>query len=617
MEDRRGKAIGSDGHSSRVARLDESQLLEQPGFQSELQALALRLGRDMDSTREYASRCLEELAVRPDERYLNWSARLARFMVTRSYEPEIDVNRERLEDLKKLAGERPLVFLWSHKSHLDSFVFLRTLFEADFRPQPLSFAGINMRFAGFGTLAKRSGAIFLRRSFRDDDVYKLVFRHYIDFLVQQRVPLSWSIEGTRSRTGKLMPPKLGLIQWVVDSYRRASCEDALLVPVAISFDQIPEMDDYVAMQRGLPKRKESLRWFVQYIRGMRTPHGRIYVRFAEPVALSDSVEVSPTLTASGQAGEPDRIQVRKLAFAVSSRIEHAKPITATDLITLVLLDANGRGLDGGQIQAHAGQILDLVRHRQLPMAGDLARIFAGGKAPEPAPALEATLAAMTRTRVLSCFERGVRPVYNIPSGRQLAAAYYRNTVVHYFLSSALAELALAAHHPGDDARAFWRTAMALRDLLKFEFFFKTREQYRRDISDFLGYRYPDWSSTMGEVFSTRPPLFGQGILRSFVETYWILARVLDLAREATRDEQDLIQQCLGQGEEMRLRRLIHCEASGPLLSNAVRLAAHRELLAGTDLAGRRAAFAEEMDLALDALNGLQHRYDRDWQACAS
>ena len=149
---------------------------------------------------------------------------------------------------------------------------------------------------------RMGGAFFLRRSFREDDIYKLVLRHFIDYLVRKRAPLSWSIEGTRSRTGKLMPPKLGLLQWVVDACQRASAEDALLVPVSISYDQIPEIDDYIAMQRGLVKQKESLKWFVDYIAGMKARYGKVYVRFAEPIALSDK------MPAAGDVEEGTHVQ---------------------------------------------------------------------------------------------------------------------------------------------------------------------------------------------------------------------------------------------------------------------------------------------------------------------
>ena len=591
---------------SRVASLDERDVLKSADFQAALRGLAKNQQRPFDEMEDYAKECLDELAVRPRDRYLGWAALLARFMYTRSFDAEFDVNKDAIERLKELGTRQPLVFLWSHKSHLDSFVFMRALYDADFRPQPLSFAGINMNFAGLGALAKHSGAIFLRRSFSDDEVYKLVFKYFIDYLVGKRVPLSWSIEGTRSRTGVLMPPKLGLLHWVVESYRRAACEDALFVPVAISFDQIPEIDDYVAMQRGMPKRKESLRWFIDYITGMKSKFGKIYVRFAEPVSLSETAEVPAALLGDDE----NRAQVRRLAFEICSRIENVKPITTTDLVTLVLLAAGGRGLDERQIRAHAEEICELIERRGLPTVGDLD----SGKGLD----LRRALDSLTETELLQPFDKATVPVYVIAPGQQLAAAYYRNTIVHYFLSSAIAEVALASAEGDSPERTVRDSIIALRDLLKFEFFFKRKTEFRDEAVQYLDFRYPDWRTGKGVLDTHRAPLFGHGLLRSFIEAYWVLAQVLVSygERGIVADEREaLVSECLNRGEELLLRKEIRTEAalSQPLFSNAIRLARHRSLVsdADEDLKVRRDAFAAEVDSALAGIERLQRVYDRE------
>lgn len=598
----------------RVAELDEQQILVDDAFLEELHAIADERKKTHDEALAYATECLDELAVRPEEKYLHRVAKLARFMYTRSYEPVLDVDTDQIGRLKDLAKEHPMVFLWSHKSHLDAFVFMKAMYDNDFRPQPLSFAGLNMAFTGFGTLAKRSGAIFVRRSFKDDPIYRLVFRHYIDYLVRLRMPMSWSIEGTRSRTGKLNPPKMGLIQWVVDSYRREHCEDALLVPVSIAFDQIAEIDDFVAMQRGTPKRKESLRWFIGYISGMKARNGRIYLRFAEPVPLSETAPIPDTMFAGDPS--PERIEIQKLAFEVMSRIEHATPVTITDLVTMVLLAANNRALTENQIRIHAQDIIGLINRRALPTAGDLS--FDSGAD------LSATLAALTATSLIECYAEGSEPVFYIRPGKQLAAAYYRNTIIHYFVSSAIAELALAALADGySSEEAFWDATLAYRDLLKFEFFFRTKREFREDIGLFLDERYPDWkaalggSSTAGDaIFARTSPLFGHSIMRSFIEAYKVMSDVL-LRRQSERagpgDEKALIDECLNVGQEMLLRKRISTESalSEPLFSTAAKLARHRELLSGgaEELLDRRKRFSDEVAKALDAVNRLQRYYD--------
>jgi glycerol-3-phosphate O-acyltransferase len=597
----------------RVATLNEQQILVESGFLREIDEISNASGKSPDQVLEYARTCLEEMAVHPEDRYLDRFARLARFLYTRSYEPELDVDAGELARLRELGREHPLVFLWSHKSYLDGFVFLRAIYDSDFHPQPLSFAGINMAFTGLKILGKRSGAIFLRRSFKDDEIYRLVFRHYIDYLVKMRVPLSWAIEGTRSRTGRLMPPKLGLMHWVIESYHRASCDDVLFVPVSISFDQIPEMDDLVAMQRGLPKRKESLRWFVGYISGMKAHVGRIHLRCGEPISLADaSSRLEGMFDASGK---PEHTQVRKLAFEVMSRIEHVTPILITDLVTLVLLAANGRALTKNQIRAHAQEVIALVRQRSLPMAGELSVESGAG--------LAGALTAMTATGLLHCYGRGSEPVYRVTPGNELAAAYYRNTIVHYFLASAVAEIALARICGNTESVAALHDAiLSLRDLLKFEFFFRTKEDFIIDTDAYLDMRYPGWKEALAErrpaadiLFHKRAPLFGHGVMRSFLEAYEVMARVLDRAsQQDMTDEKDLIRLCMKQGEELLSCGRIHSASalSEPLFGTAMKLAVHRGLLAGNadDLAKRRGEFGAEISDAVHALNYLQKHYDR-------
>ena len=599
----------SEHSASRVARLDEQRVLDDQRFRQALHALAEQQHCSLSETENYARRCLEELAVHPQDRYLDLVASLARFMYTRSYAGELNVNADALVHLKQLAKQHPMVFLWSHKSHLDSFVFMRAMYDAGFTPQPLSFAGINMNFAGFGALAKRSGAIFLRRSFKDDPVYKLVLQHYIDYLVAERVPLSWSIEGTRSRTGMMMPPKLGLLQWVLEAYQRASVDDVLLVPVAIGFDQIAEIDDYVAMQRGLPKRKESLQWFVGYIAGMRAPYGRIYVRFAEPVALSDSVPVPDAMLHGG----PEQIHVQKLAFAVCNRIERAKPITATDLVTLTLLAANGRALQIPQIQRHVVDMMKLIADRELPTASDLPTADQAG--------LGAAVSALTATGLMSRSEDLTTPGYVITAGHELAAAYYRNTVAHYFLNYAVAETAIASVAAVDVEPEFWDAVMRLRELLKFDFFFQRKEEFRAEIAAYMDFRYPDWRSAPGTCLDNTPPLFGPGILRSFLEAYRIVAAVLggydgDSLTADDDDDDSLITQCLRMGEGMLADHQLSTETalSQPLIANAIRLADYRRLLRGSagELRSARTLFTQETEQAMAAINRLQDDYDRGW-----
>jgi glycerol-3-phosphate O-acyltransferase len=586
-------------------------LLQSPAFIAELQQAAQASGKTLEQAQKYARKCLHEIEATPKESWLRPAAKMARFIYTRSYERELDINLESLDALRERSKDHLLLFLWSHKSHMDSFVFLLSLYENRFRPLPLIFAGINMNFLGFGSLARRVGAIFLRRTFQEDPIYKLVFRSYIDYLIRNKMPLSWSIEGTRSRTGKLSPPKLGILNWVVESCQKEQVDKVLLVPVSIAFDRIAEIDDYVAIQRGEPKRKESLGWFFNYIFGMKQPYGKVYVRFAQPLALGETTTLSEDV--AGGDG-PDRGVVTRMGFEVCSRIEQITPIKSADVLTMVLLGANGRALTASEIHAQAGDIANLVRQRGLPAAS--------GFSLEDEEQVRAAVLALQRSGLIRCFDKANAPVYYIPRGKKLAAAYYRNTITHYFLSAALAEIGLASCALGieaPNARLLERNVLSLRDLYKFEFFYKPTREFLEEVQLEADQRYPNWASgehSLQKLLREKPPRFGHAILRSISESYLIIAvSLLELGAQPVPDRKKFISRLMAQGEQMLLRRTISCESSvsQDLFSTGLRLVEHLDLLTGTgDLVARREDYAQRVVTALSAINLLQRSYDAAW-----
>jgi glycerol-3-phosphate O-acyltransferase len=587
-----------------------SSIFEDPRFTAEFQQAIAASGKTPEQALVYARKCLVEIEATPREAWLRPASRLARFIYTRSYEPQLDINLDKLEALRELSKDHLLLFLWSHKSHMDSFVFLLSLYEHHFRPLPLIFAGINMNFLGFGALARRVGAIFLRRSFQEDPIYKLVFRHYIDYLIRNRMPLSWSIEGTRSRTGKLSPPKLGLLNWVVESCHREQTKNVLLVPVSIAFDRIAEIDDYVALQSGLPKRKESLRWFLNYIFGMRQPNGKVYVRYGEPLPLEQ-----PPVAVEANAAATPNFDVTRMAFEVCTRIEQITPIKSADVLAMVLLGANRRALTASEMYRQSAGIAQLIRERKFPASS-------GFSLNDEAQASAAML-ALQRSGLVRSFDAGQVAVYYIPEEKRLAAAYYRNTITHYFLHAALGEIGLAMCARDielPNAATLRANVTALRDLYKFEFFYKPADEFWREVLYETGQRYPGWDSgeySIQKMLHDKPPRFGHAILRSITEAYLIVAvALMDMDGRPVHDQKKLVRQLLAQGQQMLLQRTISCESSvsQDLFGNALRLAAHLSLLDGRadELTARRTEFAESVVAALSAINLLQRAYDAAW-----
>ena len=204
------------------------------------------------------------------------------------HDAKINVDEAQLQRVAETMADRPVVFLISHKSMLDTMALSLVLFDANL-PLPLTFGGINLNKPGLGAFARRSGIIFLRRSFQNNEIYKATFRRYIDYLIEKRFSLLWALEGTRSRTGKLLPPRFGLFSYVVESILRTRLHDVTFIPVSVAYDQITEVEDYSIEQRGQKKKPEGITWPLRFLKRGRS-RGEIHLRFGEGLTIKELVE---------------------------------------------------------------------------------------------------------------------------------------------------------------------------------------------------------------------------------------------------------------------------------------------------------------------------------------
>ena len=349
------------------------------------------------------------------------------------------------------------------------------------------FAGINLSFGLMGPLLRRSGVIFIRRNIGDDPLYKYVLREYVGYIVEKRFNLSWSIEGTRSRTGKMLPPKLGLMAYVADAYLDGRSEDILLQPVSISFDQLHETAEYAAYARGGEKTPEGVGWLYNFIKAQgERNYGKIYVRFPEAVSMRQYLGAPHGPL--GQYQDAKRLALQKMSFEVAWRILRATPVTATGLVCALLLTTHGVALTLDQLHHTLQDSLDYLERRQTPVSTSALRL----RTPE---GVRAAVDALSNGHPITRVDGGREPVWRIAPDDEHAAAFYRNSVIHAFLETSIVELALAhaRHANGDRLAAFWGQAMRLRDLLKFDFYFADSTAFRANIAEEMAW-HEDWEA---------------------------------------------------------------------------------------------------------------------------
>jgi glycerol-3-phosphate O-acyltransferase len=590
------------GARYKVPRLVHEEILGRPSFRGGLSRIVetLRRGEQPSATlaalSQEAERDLKEIAATHSPFVIDLVIALIRRFYTLGYDEQIVYDAEQLKRVARLEEQHPVVFLPTHKHNLDHLVLQYVLHEHGLPPNHTA-GGINMNFFPVGQLIRRSGVFFIRRSFRDDPLYKHVLAHYIDYLIEKRFPLEWYIEGGRSRSGKLLPPRYGLMANVVGAYRRGRSDDVYLVPVSIAYDQIQGLGSYVDEQKGGQKQAESFGWFLGVVRQMRRRYGRIHLALGEPLSLREHLG-PPANADAGESG----FDLEKLAFEVCVRINQVTPITPTSLATLALLGTTGQALTVTETRRSLGNLLENVRQRKLPTTAELDHL-------ETDEGVRLTLDALTENGAVTRFDEGREPVYRISDEQQLSAAYYRNTIVHFFVSGAIAELALLHAIEGDRTELlprFWEEVMRLRDLLKFEFFFSEKEIFREEVREALELVHRDWEKRV-EEFELDPadmiqrmrPYFSHRVLRPFLESYRVVAdQLARIAPGVEIDQKRLLNDCLGLGRQYALQKRIHAadSISEALFQTALRLADNRGLLERGDetLAEARRLFADEI-----------------------
>ncbi len=392
-----------------------------------------------------------------------WSPSWAR-LFSRGFDREIDYDEYQVAALRTALEAHPAVLLFSHRSYIDGAVMPVAMQENRLPPVHV-FAGINLAFGVMGPLMRRAGTIFIRRNIGNDPLYKYVLREYVGYVVEKRFNLSWSIEGTRSRTGKMLPPKLGLMSYVADAYLDGRSDDILLQGVSISFDQLHETAEYAAYARGGEKRAEGLSWMYNFIKAQgERNYGKIYVRFPEAVSMREYLGPSHGQIAEDEAAK--RLALQKMSFEVAWRILQSTPVNATGLVSALLLTTHGLALTLAQLHHTLQDSLDYLERKQTPMSTSALRL----RTPE---GVRAAVDSLSNGHPVTRIDSGREPVWRIAPENEHTAAFYRNSVIHAFLETVIVELALAhaGHADGDRLEAFWNQAMRLRDLLKFDFYF--------------------------------------------------------------------------------------------------------------------------------------------------
>ena len=325
-------------------------LLEQPSVVQLIQREAEKANVKPAKIQAKAYKYANEIAADYSHVVIRCLHILLRWLWTKLYDGVVLHNEQNLQNL---AAEHAIVYVPSHRSHVDYLLLSYVLYELGLVPPHIA-AGINLNLPIIGPILRRGGAFFMRRSFRDNPLYATIFSEYIHRVLDRGFAIEYFIEGGRSRTGKQLLPRPGMLRMTLQSYAQSNNKSLMFVPVNFCYERLFEGKSYLGELRGEKKRKETLLQFFQSLKRIKENFGKVHVTFGEPISALEFLQ------SQGHNNPKDIIHLENHAFKqlslnlglqISNHINQAAFVHPIALLSLVLLSCPKHALSEHQLLA--------------------------------------------------------------------------------------------------------------------------------------------------------------------------------------------------------------------------------------------------------------------------
>ncbi len=555
----RDRAVVLGPMKKTTARIQE-ELLRGQRVRAEIQSYASQKGISRAKAERVARKHLRHLCAKQSPFVVDVLHRLFTWVWARMYDGVV-MDKEGLERLRDAARDSSLVLLPSHKSHIDYLVLSDRLYANAFMA-PLIAAGENLSFWPIGPVLRRAGAFFIRRSFKGDRLYPALVEAYLRKLLAEGFTTEFFLEGGRSRTGKALPPKYGLLAMLFDSASKLPATKVRLVPISIGYERIIEERSFVHELGGGEKQSENVGDLIKSSSILRSKWGRLYVQFGNIIDFDEFLESTRRRSASGLHTIADlspnqqRAAVRALAHKVMYSINEVTVVTPAALVATALLSHRKRGMTMSALIATCEDLLSTL----ATMGARIAHQLRIGDGRIRKDTIEEALRLFIDARLIIAHDTGPEPIYTIDSERRIALEYYQNTTIHFFVPSALIASALLVD------REEWVDIPRLNDrvqqlsrLFKHEFIFRTDATFDQVFDDALKSMEGAGEVEIrdGQVQATegmrrlRLQRYAT-MLQTFFESYLLALRGAEIVLDGPISKKDWYKRTLALGQQMYL-----------------------------------------------------------------
>jgi glycerol-3-phosphate O-acyltransferase len=513
-------------------------VLRDPALNRQMEELSREEDREIGKVRREAAGYLDEMAADYSQSMVEFLHRVLTWVWNNLFDG-IEVDEQGLGRAREAAKRNPVVYVPSHKSHIDYLVLSDVLFNRNLVP-PHIWAGINLSFFPLGYIFRRGGAFFVRRTFRGNRLYAEVVMRYLKILFAEGFNLEFFIEGGRSRTGRVLIPRFGVLKYIVRAFQEGAARDINFVPVSIGYDQLLEEGEYLQEMHGIKKPKSSPLEMLRNRHLIRQRYGHIYINFGEPISLKGHLEKM-------EKEEENRVY-EDLAIQIVRTINRFSIVTPFSLVAAALLTRPQQGI----MHEDLLDILALYYQYLLEEDAILSQSFENfERAMEEAISLYCQRSLIERDDELGGGDR----FYTIHPDRRLSLEIYRNYLLHLMFPGAFYALSLLSqdHEAGEDKLN--SDYEFLKELFKYEFVYPDEDTEEKQRKRALAYfeharHFGDAGRFTLTEKGRRELAYFSALVANFIESYWIVLRALSSLPEEIYAEKDLIQRLARFGERL-------------------------------------------------------------------
>lgn len=571
-----------------------AEILRSPRVQKHIGSAARVSQKSLRAVTKEADKDLRKMIAAPDPMVLGMLHRFCMWLWNRIYDGVV-VDHEGIERIREAARHGTLVLLPSHKSHID-YMVLDDVLYANAMNTPLIAAGDNLNFWPIGPILRRAGAFFIRRSFRGRKLYSALVDAYIRKLIVEGFNIEFFLEGGRSRTGKLLMPKFGLLSMVVDAVLTLRNKKVFFVPIYIGYDRIIQVEEeaYEHEVGGGDKRKESFGDFLKSSRVLQSKYGRLYVEFGKildfdelashykarrkkcAVAPDESRDLTPAVR---------RAVVQHLAYRAAYETSQVTVVTPTSLVALVLLQHDKRGMRLDNLLSASSVIIGMLNQLNARVSAPLR----GSDGDVYQSAIMQALRLFVQGSMITQHGEGAEAIYQVPEERRIGLEYYKNNIVHFFVPQGLVALALLSQREERASKEqLGASVKELSRFFKYDFVFRVGVDFETALDDVLAQmiRNQEVDIVDAGYFSVPTPAASSklvlyaGMLQSFLESYRLAFRGSGYLLRGKVSRKEWLKRVLALGQRMYLSGEIQCRESlsRPNLESALHLLKDRHMV---------------------------------------